>query len=111
VRVLTVTSDMSGRVLDLIDRRTLPVTRLHLKGIALRHALARFFCPAAVLFDILMSDEVNCGSGGGADDLRGLRIASVFVILIGSGCGALFPVLAKRSSWLHVPTPVFEYAR
>ena len=56
-----------------------------------------------------MSD-LNCGSGGGADTFHGLRIASVFIILVGSTCGALFPVLAKRSSWLHVPKPIFEYA-
>jgi len=58
-----------------------------------------------------MSEELNCGSGGGADDLRGLRIASIFVILVGSSCGALFPVLAKRTSWLRVPTAVFDFAK
>lgn len=51
---------------------------------------------------------VNCGSGGGADTFPKLRIASVFIILIGSMSGALFPVLAKRSSWLRVPKAVFE---
>jgi zinc transporter 1/2/3 len=55
-----------------------------------------------------MSD-LNCGDGGGADNFRGLRIASVFIILIGSTSGALFPVLAQRSSWLHVPKAIFEY--
>ncbi|KAG6813873.1 hypothetical protein H0H92_006280 [Tricholoma furcatifolium] len=43
-------------------------------------------------------------------DFTGLRIASVFIILFGSTCGALFPVLAKRSTWLHVPKGVFKYA-
>jgi solute carrier family 39 (zinc transporter), member 1/2/3 len=56
-----------------------------------------------------MSD-LNCGSGGGADTYHGLRIASVFIILVGSTFGALFPVLARRTSWLHVPKAVFEYA-
>ncbi|KAG1842171.1 ZIP-like iron-zinc transporter [Suillus subalutaceus] len=57
-----------------------------------------------------MSD-LNCGSGGGATTYPQLRIASVFVILIGSMSGALFPVLAKRSSWLHVPKAVFDFAK
>lgn len=53
-------------------------------------------------------EEVHCGVGGGADTLLGLRVAAIFVILVGSSCGALFPVLARRSSWLHVPKSVFE---
>jgi zinc transporter 1/2/3 len=57
-----------------------------------------------------MSD-LNCGSGGGATTYPQLRIASVFVILIGSMSGALFPVLARRSSWLHVPKAVFDFAK
>ena len=56
-----------------------------------------------------MSDALDCGSGGGDDSSFGLRIASVFIILVGSMTGALFPVLAKRSSWLHVPKPIFEF--
>ena len=58
---------------------------------------------------LAMSDAVACGSGGGDDSSLGLRIGSVFIILVGSMAGALFPVLAKRSSWLHVPKPVFEF--
>ncbi|KAF8817477.1 ZIP-like iron-zinc transporter [Phlegmacium glaucopus] len=58
-----------------------------------------------------MSDAVNCGSGGGADTSLHLRIASVFIILIGSVSGALFPVLARRSSWLHIPKAVFDFAK
>ena len=61
------------------------------------------------LHTLAMSDANNCGSGGGDDSTFGLRIASVFIILVGSMSGALFPVLAKRSSWLHVPKPVFEF--
>ena len=62
-----------------------------------------------VLLHFVMSAAVECGSGGGDDSSFGLRIASVFIILVGSTSGALFPVLAKRSSWLHVPKPVFEF--
>ncbi|KAF8551353.1 ZIP zinc/iron transport family [Imleria badia] len=55
--------------------------------------------------------STNCGNGGGADTYTGLRIASVFVILVTSGCGAFFPVLAKRSKWLKVPAGVFNFAK
>ncbi|KAF8159587.1 ZIP-like iron-zinc transporter [Crassisporium funariophilum] len=59
-------------------------------------------------FDI---EPLNCGSGGGSDADFNLRIASIFIILVGSSTGALFPVLAKRSSWLHVPKGVFDFAK
>jgi len=55
-----------------------------------------------------MSDSVNCGPGGGADTHFGLRVGSIFIILIGSTFGALFPVLAKNSSWIRVPKAVYE---
>jgi len=58
-----------------------------------------------------MSDAPNCGSGGGSDTHFHLRIASVFIILTGSMSGALFPVLAKRTSRLHVPEAVFDFAK
>lgn len=57
-----------------------------------------------------MSDELDCGNGGGSDTFFGLRIGSVFIILVTSTAGALFPVLAKQSTWFHVPKNVFEYA-
>lgn len=50
----------------------------------------------------------NCEQGGGTHSYIGLRVASIFIILVGSGMGALFPVLAKRSSWLRVPNCVFK---
>jgi len=53
-------------------------------------------------------DALDCGSGGGGDTYLNLRIASIFIIMAGSLSGALFPVLAKRSTWLHVPKSVFE---
>ncbi|KAI0076574.1 ZIP-like iron-zinc transporter [Panus rudis PR-1116 ss-1] len=58
-------------------------------------------------------DEVNCGSGGGSDELFGLRVASIFIILIGSMFGALFPVLARRSKWLsaRIPHGLFDFAK
>ncbi|KAG6821467.1 hypothetical protein H0H93_010191 [Arthromyces matolae] len=59
----------------------------------------------------MSTDNLNCGSGGGSDDFFSLRVASIFIILIGSSGGALFPVMARRSSWLHVPKPVFDFAK
>lgn len=56
-------------------------------------------------------EEVNCGSGGGADTYFGLRVASIFIILVGSMSGALFPVLARRTRWLQVPKAVFDFAK
>lgn len=54
------------------------------------------------------AEELNCGTGGGDHSMLGLRVASIFIILVGSTFGALFPVVAKRSSWLHVPKSIFE---
>ncbi|KAH7885879.1 ZIP-like iron-zinc transporter [Phlebopus sp. FC_14] len=59
----------------------------------------------------MSSTDLNCGSGGGADSYFQLRIASVFIILCGSSFGALFPVLAKKTTWLRLPTAVFEFAK
>ncbi|KAI0630673.1 ZIP zinc/iron transport family [Trametes polyzona] len=58
-------------------------------------------------------DAPNCGSGGGDTSYTGLRIASVFIILVTSLIGALFPVLAKRTKWLaaRIPTRVFDTAK
>jgi hypothetical protein len=51
----------------------------------------------------------GCSEGGGAFTYTGLRIASIFIIMATSMFGALFPVLARRSKWLRVPTGVFKY--
>ncbi|KAJ3757541.1 Zinc/iron permease [Lentinula raphanica] len=60
----------------------------------------------------LRDDSDDCGSGGGADTFFGLRIASIFIILIGSMFGALFPVISMRySKYIHVPKGVFEFAK
>ncbi|KAG1764804.1 ZIP-like iron-zinc transporter [Suillus occidentalis] len=50
-----------------------------------------------------MSD-LNCGSGGGATTYAQLRIASIFIVGVGSMGGAMFPVLAKRTNWLRIAT-------
>ena len=53
--------------------------------------------------------ELTCGVGGGADTHFRLRIGSIFIILVGAGGGALFPVLIKRSKRITLPGYVFEY--
>ncbi|KAM6497018.1 ZIP-like iron-zinc transporter [Amanita muscaria] len=56
-------------------------------------------------------DDSSCGPGGGADTYFGLRVASVFIVMVGSMSGAFFPVLARRSSWLRVPDAVWDFAK
>lgn len=79
--------------------------------IILRYKSPPNHLPSSTISDMYVArgiEELNCGLGGGDDSFLGLRIASVFVILVGSTLGALFPVVAKRSSWLHVPKSIFE---
>ncbi|KAA1469105.1 ZIP-like iron-zinc transporter [Dentipellis sp. KUC8613] len=57
------------------------------------------------------ADAPNCGSGGGADTFFGLRVAAIFIIWVGGTCGALFPVLARRTRWLGVPHWLFDFAK
>jgi solute carrier family 39 (zinc transporter), member 1/2/3 len=58
-------------------------------------------------------DATNCGSGGGDDSELSLRVVSIFVILVGSSFGALFPVLSRRTKWLstRVPKRAFDTAK
>ncbi|KAJ7114145.1 ZIP-like iron-zinc transporter [Mycena crocata] len=55
--------------------------------------------------------ESQCGSVENPDTYLGLRVASVFVILVCATGGTLFPVLARRSKWLTVPKALFEFAK
>ncbi|TNY24802.1 Zinc/iron permease, partial [Rhodotorula diobovata] len=38
-----------------------------------------------------------CGSGSPYDGNLGLRVGAIFIILVTSGCGTLFPVIARRT--------------
>lgn len=62
-------------------------------------------------FFTMSTPDMNCGQGGGANTYFGLRVASIFIILVGSTCGASFPVLAKRIPWLKVPKGAFDFAK
>ncbi|KAF2476565.1 low-affinity zinc ion transporter-like protein [Lindgomyces ingoldianus] len=54
---------------------------------------------------------VNCETGNGYDGRMGVRISAVFVILVGSMLGAMFPVYARRHSGLGVPDWAFFVAK
>ncbi|KAJ7110597.1 ZIP-like iron-zinc transporter [Mycena epipterygia] len=58
-----------------------------------------------------MSSDPECGDLNNPDTLFGLRVASVFIILLCATAGTLFPVLAKKSTWLHVPNSLFQFAK
>ncbi|KIY45790.1 ZIP-like iron-zinc transporter [Fistulina hepatica ATCC 64428] len=60
---------------------------------------------------VSIRDTDECSASRQPDSYLGLRIASIFVIMVGSMAGALFPVLARRSSVLNVPKPVFDFAK
>ncbi|KAJ7066147.1 ZIP-like iron-zinc transporter [Mycena amicta] len=57
-----------------------------------------------------MSDP-DCGASHNANSFLQLRVASVFIVLVCATAGTLFPVLARRSKWLHVPKSVFDFAK
>ena len=53
------------------------------------------------------SVTVDCDSGNDYDGRMGLRISSIFVILVGSLLGALLPVVLARNSKMKVGTAFF----
>ncbi|KAK7024950.1 ZIP-like iron-zinc transporter [Favolaschia claudopus] len=59
----------------------------------------------------MSSDSDDCSAVNNPDTYLHLRIASVFIVLVCATAGTLFPVLARRSKWLHVPKSVFDFAK
>ncbi|KAK8108526.1 plasma membrane low affinity zinc ion protein [Apiospora sp. TS-2023a] len=55
--------------------------------------------------------ETQCDSGNEFDGRIGLRVSSIFVILIGSLIGAMLPVVLARSSKMRVPKLAFFVAK
>ncbi|KAF2837088.1 low-affinity zinc ion transporter-like protein [Patellaria atrata CBS 101060] len=53
----------------------------------------------------------ECELGNEYNGRMGLRISSIFVILVGSCLGAWFPVFARRHAGLHVPEWAFFVAK
>ncbi|KAI0393127.1 ZIP zinc/iron transport family [Xylariaceae sp. FL0594] len=54
---------------------------------------------------------IDCGTGNEYDGRLGLRISSIFVILVGSLLGAVVPVILARSSKMKVNGPAFFIAK
>ena len=61
---------------------------------------------------IAREDTATCGDGTSSEDLP-LRIASIFVILVGASFGSLFPVLSRRTKYLRsrIPKGMFDTAK
>ncbi|KAF1841714.1 Zip-domain-containing protein [Cucurbitaria berberidis CBS 394.84] len=57
------------------------------------------------------NEPVRCSSENDYDGRMGIRISSIFVILVGSMFGAIFPVFAKRMQSRLVPNWVFFVAK
>lgn len=57
------------------------------------------------------SVTVDCDSGNEFDGRLGLRISSIFVIMVGSLFGAVLPIVLQRSSRLAVPKKAFFIAK
>ncbi|KAK1909089.1 hypothetical protein P3342_011167 [Pyrenophora teres f. teres] len=53
-------------------------------------------------------EPVVCSSSNDYDGRMGVRISSIFVILVASSFGAVFPVFAKRRRHKLVPNWVFS---
>jgi zinc transporter 1/2/3 len=67
---------------------------------------------ATALPEAPAEEEINCGNGGGSEEFFGLRVAAVFIILVTSSFGALFPVVARRTRLKNViPDSVFQFAK
>ncbi|KAL5537145.1 hypothetical protein ACEPAF_968 [Sanghuangporus sanghuang] len=57
-------------------------------------------------------DSTDCGSGNNPDIFFGLRVASVFIIMISSMIGAFFPIIARRSRLRNViPREAFDFGK
>ncbi|KAI4617265.1 hypothetical protein J4E80_005464 [Alternaria sp. BMP 0032] len=56
-------------------------------------------------------EVITCGGDNEYDGRMGTRISSIFVILVASSFGAMFPVLARRSRSKLVPNWVFFAAK
>lgn len=56
------------------------------------------------------SPELACDFSERLDAHFGIRLASIFVILLCSTFGALVPIFLKHSKWIHKCTMILEYA-
>lgn len=61
--------------------------------------------------DAVNSVTVSCDTGNDYDGRIGLRISSIFVIMVGSCLGAVAPIILARSSRMKVPKTAFFIAK
>ncbi|KAI9831820.1 MAG: hypothetical protein M1819_004717 [Sarea resinae] len=60
---------------------------------------------------VLPDAHPSCDDGNGYNGKMGLRVSSIFVILVGSVFGAVFPVFANRHQGVGVPDWAFFIAK
>lgn len=64
------------------------------------------------IFALKARDDDKCGNLNDYDDgYFGARISAVFVVLVGSGLGSMFPVLSSRYSFIRMPWWCFFIAK
>ncbi|CAE6463165.1 unnamed protein product [Rhizoctonia solani] len=59
----------------------------------------------------VVEEAASCGNAENEDTHFGLRVASLFIILVTSSLGAVFPILASRLRFLNVHKSIFEGAK
>ncbi|KAJ1306955.1 hypothetical protein OPQ81_007935 [Rhizoctonia solani] len=59
----------------------------------------------------VVEEAASCGNASNEDTHFGLRVASLFIILVTSSFGAIFPILATRLRFLNVHKNIFEGAK
>ncbi|KAL7010104.1 hypothetical protein EMMF5_000123 [Cystobasidiomycetes sp. EMM_F5] len=57
------------------------------------------------------ADLGGCNDGSPYNGSFGLRVGGIFIILVTSMAGTLFPIISKRVRRLAVPKLVFEFAK
>ncbi|EGG00902.1 uncharacterized protein MELLADRAFT_92865 [Melampsora larici-populina 98AG31] len=56
-------------------------------------------------------DQPECGSSNEFSGRLGLRVGAIFIILVTSLFGTLFPILTRRSSLFVIPAAAYEFAK
>ncbi|KAG8742223.1 high-affinity Zn(2+) transporter zrt1 [Ceratobasidium sp. 423] len=59
----------------------------------------------------VVGESASCGAVRNEDTYFGLRVASLFIILVTSFLGAIFPILASRLRFLNVHKSIFDGAK
>lgn len=59
----------------------------------------------------VVEESLECGNVEREDTHFGLRVGSIFIIMVTSSLGALFPILAARLRFLNIHKSVFEGAK